>query len=487
MADLSPAPALPSTADPTPYVPVSWMAVAAALVTGLFLVVLLVLGISAFVGKRPLIMPELLVFPVIGVVLSFAARRLIRNSEGTRTGERLVNAAWWVSLVAGLGYSAYLFAIDLSIRRDAEGEVQRWVGYLVKNDKDDLERAFLRTLDPARRANLKPGSPDIQAQFRDALVAFGQCDVVLLTRRNPGEGVCTFTPGGLKDWSYKPGGIDCVFTGVLKCPEGVFPLNIPLRGMEGVSGVEGGTRQWTIIPSENGYISRSTMSLTPYGWLVVELQLSGGQFGRSFLNRLDVGSLMFPLAYHEYIGPVTKQQHWQAVGEAAPVRMAVGGVAGALAPYHTTEMTDFYRNRFFRLLGGGEPTGDLKQKFADSWNNFGLVAPGRRLRNSPDTRDDIIITENAIEIRIPCELPFATAEGSSSAARCRLVVACTDPTLLADFKRLRAEANPDHATDTPPPSVAKRNLNWRVVRVETDLNPITLSTRQDREGPGGGQ
>src|SRR4051794_20298782 len=107
MADPTPTPALPSTADPTPYVSVSWMAVAAATAAGVFVVIMLALALSAFASKMPLLIDELLALPVIGIVLSFAARRMIRNSEGTRTGENLANAAWWVCLVGGLGYAAY--------------------------------------------------------------------------------------------------------------------------------------------------------------------------------------------------------------------------------------------------------------------------------------------------------------------------------------------------------------------------------------------
>jgi hypothetical protein len=95
MAEPTSAPALPSTADPIPYVPISWMAVAAITVASLFVGLLIVLGLSAFLAKKPLIQPELLALPAVGIVLSFAARRVIRNAEGTRTGESLVNRAWW--------------------------------------------------------------------------------------------------------------------------------------------------------------------------------------------------------------------------------------------------------------------------------------------------------------------------------------------------------------------------------------------------------
>ncbi|MCX8140615.1 MAG: hypothetical protein N3E46_13115, partial [Gemmataceae bacterium] len=82
----TPTPSLPATTDTSDYVPVSWMAVAAALVAAAFVFTLLFAAYTAFTTRRPLVLPELLVLPAIAIVLSFAARRLIQNSEGTRTG-----------------------------------------------------------------------------------------------------------------------------------------------------------------------------------------------------------------------------------------------------------------------------------------------------------------------------------------------------------------------------------------------------------------
>ena len=71
MAEPTHSPSLPSTADTTPYVPVSWMAVAAIAVAGLFALLLLAFGAAAFTNKKPLLMEGLLALPVIAVVLEF--------------------------------------------------------------------------------------------------------------------------------------------------------------------------------------------------------------------------------------------------------------------------------------------------------------------------------------------------------------------------------------------------------------------------------
>lgn len=480
MTDNSTAPALPSTADPTPYVPVSWMAVAAMLVSGLFAVVLLGLAISAFISKRPLIMMQLLVFPVIGVVLSFAARRMIRNAEGTRTGEKLANAAWWTSLVAGLGYAAYLFAIDLSIKQDAQGEAQRWTEFVVKGEWD---RAFLRTVEPARRPGLRPDPVKLQAEFPDPYLAFSQCDLIQLVQRNRGD--CTITLGGMKDKVYKPTGIDCIIGAELKCPEGKFGLNIALRGTEGITGAEGGTRQWMIVPPRNGFVARDQIALTPYGWAVSDLHYSGAQYGKQVLDTIEKsGTWVHPLVYHEQIADTAKLPFWTALGQTTPARVAVAGGIANLAPFYTADYTHYIRNEFFRLPGGGKPSNEQQMIFADSWNTYGLVRPGSRLKNSPDTNERVVITDRAVEVHVPCELPFKSTEMSNVAARCRLVVTSSDPALLAELRQLRAAADPNQASVTPPDNFRKRDFRWRVARLETDLQRVEASLRPIPGSPG---
>jgi hypothetical protein len=428
------------------------MAVAAAAVAWLFVGLLVVLAGSAFFGKRPLIMPELLVLPVIGVVLAFAARRMIRNSEGTRAGEGLANAAWWAALVGGLAYAAYLFGLD-----------------------------------PARRGTLNPDDPArLQAEFRTELLLFEQCDLVRLAGRN--VGACEYVPKGLKDWAYKPTGIDCVFTGVLKCPEGAFPLDVALKGVEGVTGAEGGAaRQWTVVNGQNGFFQPETVRRTPYGWLVTALELSGSQAGRNFIAAVSGNPHVLPYAYAGMIREPFPQGLTPGA-EPGWVRTvvhtrALGAVAGGLAaarPF-TNEYAAYFPDQFFKLRGGADPRPEQKKLFLDAWSTFGLAPPGGRLQNSPDTQPILTISDSAVEIRVPCELPIPGSD--ASAARGRVVLECRDPAVLEELKRLRAAANPDAGTAAGPEELANRVFNWRVVRFETDLFPVRPSA--DRVPAGG--
>jgi hypothetical protein len=484
MADPIQTPALPSTADPTPYVPVSWMAVSAAVVSGLFLVVLIGLGLTAFfVEKKPLLEDRLLIFPVIGVILSFAARRMIRNSEGTRTGEKLANAAWWGSIVAGLGFGAYLLAIDFSIRRDARAEVERWVGNILKDDPSDpvrvdLNRAFISTLDPDRRRNLLADNPGaLESEFREPYMAFKQSDIVRMAHRNRGE--CQFIPGGVKDWMFRPTGVECLFTGTLKCPEGEFPLQIPMRGVEGGVSSQSTRRQWLLVIPATGLFIPEKISRTPYGWMVEALEQTGVEFGKGFLNLLGNGPNIYAYAYHTMIGDESKFPLWIAITQSTPGRWALGGGSAAFVPFFTPDYEKYMRNDFFKLPGGGEPNQEQKNQFKKAWEMMGLLPIGARIKNNPDKAATITITDSAIEVQIPCELPLPATLGTESAtARCRLVISCTDPNLLSEVKKLRSTANPDVGTSLPPGDLRSLSFKWRVARVETGMYPISNAPRE---------
>src|SRR5262249_55429928 len=149
-----------------------------------FVGLLVLFGGFAFANKKPLLMTELLVLPAVAIVLSFAARRLIKNSEGTRTGENYAAIAWWEAVVGGLCYIAYLFAIDFAINRDAKGEMQKWMEYISKSEGDDVANAFKRTVHPGARQNLNAG--EIRSRYRDEFLRFSNSDLLRIAQRNKG-------------------------------------------------------------------------------------------------------------------------------------------------------------------------------------------------------------------------------------------------------------------------------------------------------------
>ena len=481
---------LPSTADAAPYVPVSWAAAAAASVAGVFLLTLLAFGYFAFANKKPLLMEQMLVLPAVALVLSFAARRMIRNSEGTRTGllygVDLVNAAWWLALVLGLCYVAYLFAIDRAITRDARGEADRWMGLIAKGTDDDNLLAFHRTLPIGTRQSVSPNDRyQLQAAKRDELLAFENSDLLRLAQRN--RGAFEYAPGGVT-WKYTPGSIDCTATGTATCPEGTFPLLIPLKGREGVTGGAGGGagRQWEIVrPPGGGFIDQRAATRTAYGWLLLVLEVDGGGHGKGFVSLLAAGPGSRAYAYRAFVVPGGDRPGWGAVAADPFTQFAFAIPAQALGD---AGYADYMANQFYKLPGGGEPSPDQKTKFAAAWDAQGLRPAGEKLKDAGGAaidKDDVIaLTDAAVEVRVPVEIPLPNP-GKLQVARGRVVVACTDAALLAELKALKASANPSQGTASPSEDMVRRKAVWRVVRVESDLSPVDVAPATPPGGAGG--
>lgn len=477
-ATAPPGPALGSTADDAPYVPVSWLAVAAAACAGLLGMLLFIMGAIAVRSKRPLLEEELLVLAILAIVLSFAARRVIRNSEGTRTGRLfnidLPNFAWWGGLVLGLGYISYLLAIEFSIRKDAQSEVQTWADLMIKGDDESLNRAFHRTQDPSQRKSVAPTKGDLlEARWGKEYIAFRQADLRRLMLRNGSD--FKLELGGLRDWHYQPTGIECVYTATLTCPEGTFPLLISMKGVEGAAaGTDSGGRQWQIMHAPMiGFIDKARARLTPYGWFVSELGISGGQKVRQVLNAAMIREprAAIPLE-HSDLTPADEVFLRPLTLGGAQARSSVVGIAGGYMFSPGKKYLDFSAEKLFTLPGGAKPDAARLDAFRKSWFDTGIVNAGERLMSSTDTNDQITFADDAIYYRKPIEIPISTAKGEIIAARGGIVFRCTDPELLAEAKRLRAEANPAAGTEAPTTALIVRDIPWKLVRIESDMRPV---------------
>ncbi|MFO0805070.1 MAG: hypothetical protein U0791_18345 [Gemmataceae bacterium] len=485
-----PGPALGSTADEAPYVPVSWLAVVAAAAAGLFAFLLLVMGIIAVRSKRPLLEEELLVLPIIAVVLSFAARRVIRNSEGTRTGQLfsidLPNTAWWGGLVLGLGYVSYLLAIEYSIRKDAQSEVQQWTEWLSKGDDESINRAFHRTQDPSQRKNTSPTKGELlEARWGKEYVAFGQSDLRRLILRNATNHKIEL--GGLRDWKYQPTGIECVYAATLTCPEGTFPLLIQMKGTDaGAAGTDSGARQWQIMhyPS-SGYIEKDRARLTPYGWFVAQMGITGAEQGRRLatasVQRESRAGIRYEFADTE---PGERDFYRPLTLAGAQARSSVVGVAAAYAFSPGRSFLDASAAKLYTLPGGAPPDAARLETFRKAWFETGIVRAGERLQGSTDTNDQVWFADDAVYYRMPVEIPLSATRGEMVAARAGAVFKCDDPAILEEAKRLRAAADPAVGSDQPDAAAfAARKIVWKLARIESDMKPIKAEPPKQPNAP----
>jgi hypothetical protein len=243
-------------------------------------------------------------------------------------------------------------------------------------------------------------------------------------------------------------------------------------------------RQWVVVFNPtNGFVARDQQSLTRYGWLMLALEESGAQFASQFLTSLRNGPWVVPYTYHTMMtaDPKPSLNYWFTEAATVPARMGViGGLSGA-RPYTPDYLAFSFADQFYRSPSGGSPSAEQRAQFKIVWEAAGIVPSGTRLRSSPDTHPILTVTESRVEVRIPCELA-APGQDAASAARGRLVVVSDDSGLLGELKQLRAEANPDGGTGSPPADLARRNFKWRLVGLESDM----VKVQMQRPGEPGG-
>jgi hypothetical protein len=448
---------------------------------------LIALVIDAFIQKKPLLQDWMLAFPVLAILLCFAARRTIQNSEGTRTsvlyGIDLVKVAFWISLILGLCYAAYLIAVAFAIRRDARTEVEKWMEYVNKSEEEDVTKAFLRTVPPGARQD-----PDIKRARRDEFLMFRNSDLLRISQRNKGE--LKYEQDSVA-WAYKPGMTEALVTGTVTCPEGKFPISVSLKGLEGVSSAEGGGgRQWMIErPRVGGFIDESRTTRTPYGWLVLALEETGTRIGKIYVDRtLRGGPGSHVYTYHAFIAEKGNPQGWDEVARDPFWQL---GFAAPTAITFPNDYKDYTEKHLFKLRGL-DPKNDedkkraevFKQGFKNSWERVGIRPAGEKLKGPDgsviDKESLVTITDTAVEIRVPIEIPLLGG-AKAETARGHIVVESKDPALLAELKDLKSKAKPEDGISTPPEDLLQRQIQMRVVRIESDMIPIAVAQPQPKQ------
>lgn len=458
MTETPRATSLPSSSDAEPYVPLSWMGVAAFGSAILLVVLLLILAADSFYKKRPLLELELVLIGIaVVVVLSFIGRRRIRDAEGTLSaralGIDLCSAAWWTALVVGAIYGAYWLAITIPLQNEVQSQVSKMVENL---NQGNVGAAFHQTLPPG--SGVAPGDvASMEARYRRNFLAFRKSPIVQTALRNKGE--CRYDSGSMRDTEFSTGLMTCTAGGTLISPEGRLTLTVPLRAIDLVRGdqekVTGG-RQWQIMPEPDGYVT--TGQFTPYGWAINDVINKGIETGFSFLNTQSTGTT--------------------ARLDAAPHAAAASW--GVLAHY-PPDWLDRASDKLFTLPGGAAPSEPQRALFRRMWRTIGLLATGTRLKDYADTATPLTVTDSGLELSIAVEAPLPGEEGNPGAAIGRLVLVSNDASLLARLKELKAAANPDRVTDQPPTDLNLPAPNWRVLRIESNLQFIEMSRPQSAQ------
>ena len=501
MADTTPR--LTSTpVDPrSDYSPLSWMAAAAFGVALVFALSMLFLGYFAFRESKPLIEPWLFAFPVFGIVLAFAARRHIRNSEQTRSGLEWATRAWWICIVGGLSYAAYLWATEYTIRSETEKQFLVW-GENLKNadlaaaNDPALSAAFYQTLPPNQRVAFTASHTTVmQDRFGPDFTTFRQNNLLTMVQRNPGR--CELIPQGLRQWQQLPGKIECALAATLKTPEGEFPIILPMEAT-----VEKGKREWQIKAFDGFVQDMPGMRRTPYGWLVQWLDESAKetaqQFLRSAAHIVYIDGVPVPLpdvAFDAYCAHSLPKPTAAALVGSAFGRVEILGALGLVWPVSPAYARALKPDGGFFVrtsLPDGKlaPEGDFGD-FLACWYNIsnGSITPaGRILSNSTERHTRIRFYDDRVEIAVPIELKVPRSDPKNSAALGRLVLTLDDREILAELSAARELGLKGEATAVPKelPKAFQHGTSWKVSRIESNLKVIRAPQETGPPGSGPG-
>lgn len=495
MADTAPvsAPRLSASGDPAGYAPYSITAILATILAGIFLLALLILGGAALIGGQQLVEPLLLIMPVAVIVLAFAARRQIANSEGTRVGLNLCNFSWWVAVLGGCGYAAYLVGRMIGVQQDTKDALVVWMTTLQKADpidtrNPDFHRAFQMTIDTGRQRSLDVKSTAeielAQRGFHDdnpgsiGITRFRQLDLIRVLQRNR-EFNPQFTFEGLQTWQQDQSGLRCKSAGTLRVPEGEFKLGFDMMRQI----VDRPT--WRVVAPSGGFVMSA--KLTKYGQMLGEMEFVGRNLVQTAFLTTFTGLPQFrPKLPGDFARPVGTKQSLLYYAR-ANAECAALGILGTIRPEPAGYET-LIKSQFFAPIARADAAkdGDPRERFYNAWLEGRIVPAGVILHETPDQFPLMSVTEKSVELRVPIEIQQPRMESSQAAARGAVILVCDDPEFLAKLNDLRRAAANEEPTDPGAPVAVTMSVPWKIVRITSDMKNTTMPKPKMAEPMAGG-
>jgi hypothetical protein len=301
MADSSPV--LPQPGEPLVYRPISGLAVAGLALACLYTLLVVLSTVVAFVQGNPFFLPNwMLLLAGAGAVVSFLALRQIQNSEGTRAGTSLARWGLGLSIVAGLGYSAYANVTGLALKQQAHafltdkdaGGDSGFFARVQEGSSKEYYAAFLLTLPPHSRG-VDPGNEaEIEKRF-DLAKQGGQSPLSvfrehLLVRALQQGGQVEAL--GVQDWKYENRSYQVLRNYRITTPEIVLELLLPVFSAEGAQAGE--PRKWFLNLQQ---VRKSGQQPTPKGSalmayrrlsrMALENWLAGPDDGQAFTDKTN--------------------------------------------------------------------------------------------------------------------------------------------------------------------------------------------------------
>jgi hypothetical protein len=476
MADAAPVPT-PALNPDTDYKPLSGLAIAAIALAGLFAVILLGFVVVGFISKRPIDEGWHLWLAAVGFVLAILARIQIRRSEGIRTGQKLADAAWWICLLGGGGFFAYLQANEFSLRLQSGKYLDAWFDALKKGDR---AASFLLALEPEQRRDpsLNPADPALEerlnTEFAHMYPGYRNHSVVTTIVR--GGDAITAAQQGLKRWEYRTASTSVEWTYRISGPEGVSLATVSLLGTR-PKGEK--SLSWRIDANTN--FTLRPENFTTYGRFVNhELPREAERALGAWLEKTHLPRSLpgdeYPTsrkwdAFRMTLSPAERDVFLsKMIASVANLSLTRGPVLPPDYPNYFTLPPGFFRN------AQGQPaTEEELQKFRRAW-----LFDGFRPAGMSASRGEFKISAEGVTVRYPVEfvMPFTGDRYQGT-----VIAQLLDEKVREQLNQLRKEgiANPMARDDgkTKLASPLDENSSWQIIGIESDLKPVVM----EKDGP----
>jgi hypothetical protein len=270
MAD--PSPVLPQSSESLAYRPIAGLAVAGLALACLYTAMVAISTTVALVQGNPFFLPNWMVLLAAGgAVVSFLALRQIQNSEGTRAGTGLARWGLWLSIISGLGYTAYANVTGLALKQQAhafltEKDQEGASGFfprLQEGSPREFYAAFLLTVPPHSRRDIDPGNEaemekrfDLATKGAQSQLSVFREHLLVRALKHGGQ----VEPLGVQDWKYENRSYQVFRTYRVTTAEVLLELVIPVLSAEG--GEAGEQRRWFLNLQQ---VRKTAEQLTPKG------------------------------------------------------------------------------------------------------------------------------------------------------------------------------------------------------------------------------
>jgi hypothetical protein len=493
VAELTPIPSVQRPSDPG-YKPISVYAVAAGLCAGVFSVILIVLLYSAITSSRAALPPEWLGIPILGIAFAIVSRIQIRRSEGTRTGGRIASVSWWVCVLGGVGFAAYIYANSMVVEMESGKFVDQMFRDLQAGRVKDAFENHL--VPPEERGRVPSNSPDDvfeSAYATSGYMQFRNHEIVRLFARNGSD--VQFERLRVKDSGQETTGLYATHVYRIRCPEGTFECQVKAVAAEAK---KGGKPLWRIPGQPEPNITRlNVISVSQYGQLTGELSQEAESMVKRWILHVNTGHRAWAHLM------TTPHGHRAPIAEKLNDLSAKGGAQAALFPVgpdilpadraaawkkraaeagkredgltvNDLPFEDLAGIGFFRRTDAGDPLPEERiNRLREIWripNVPNLMTSDPRSSTVGDLPAHApIVTFKPDRIRVVVAADLF-AERSPVHFRCDIAVECTDSAVLAAVAAAKERGGDFTDKSFSLSTVPARD--WRIIGFRTDMEPL---------------